>query len=81
MNCQDIALILDDGDVANLDAATTRAVDAHLHACPACAADWKLHLRLARKVLPPVPAGLAAACRALVTGAPPIRTRRVRRLV
>jgi hypothetical protein len=80
MNCQDIALILDDSDVANLDAATTRAVDAHLHACPACAADWKLHLRLAHKVLPPVPAGLAAACRTLATGAPS-RTHPVRRLV
>lgn len=81
MNCQDIALILDDGDAANLDAAALRSVEAHLQGCPACAVDWKLHMRLARKVLPPVPAGLAAACRTLVTGASPNRTHRVRRLV
>lgn len=81
MNCQDIALILDDGDVTHLDAATVRAVDAHLHGCPACAAEWKVHLRLAHKVLPAVPAGMAAACRALVTGAEPVRTRRMRGLV
>jgi hypothetical protein len=81
MNCQDIALILDDGDAAHLDAATVRAVDAHLHACPACAADWKLHLRLAHKVLPLVPAGLAAACRTLVTGPATSRPHRARRLV
>lgn len=81
MNCQDIALILDDGDVANLDAAALRAVEGHLQGCPTCATDWKLHLRLVRKALPPVPAGLAAACRTLVTGASPHRTLRVRRLV
>lgn len=69
MNCQDIADILDDGNVARLDLAQRRDIEAHLTGCADCARDWRLHGAFAALPDMPVPAGFAGRCRALVAAA------------
>lgn len=69
MNCQHIADILDDGNVARLDLAQRRDVEAHLAGCADCAQDWRLHGAFAALPDLPLPAGLAGRCRAFVVAA------------
>jgi hypothetical protein len=69
MNCNDIALLLDDGDTGRLEAGVRRDLEAHLALCADCARDWRLHERLVARRVAPMPAGLVEACRALVTAA------------
>lgn len=46
MNCEDIALLLDDRDVSGLDPEQSKRVQAHLHKCTQCAAEWDVHTRM-----------------------------------
>jgi hypothetical protein len=46
MNCQDIALLLDDRDVRDLGHAEREHVDEHLRTCAECAAAWDAHARV-----------------------------------
>lgn len=52
MNCQDISLLLDDGDPGALDASALAEVQVHLDSCADCAADWNMQVRLMRRELP-----------------------------
>jgi hypothetical protein len=58
MNCQDISLAMDDRDIGALNEAQRREFDAHLEACPDCARDWDLHVRLAATRTPAMPTNL-----------------------
>ena len=46
MNCEDIALLLDDRDIRALDQEQSKRVHAHLHKCAQCAAEWDAHARV-----------------------------------
>lgn len=70
MNCQDIALILDDADIAQLDGTTRRAAMEHLETCAGCSRDWKAQARLAGRNLPPAAPELVAGCRATFVAVP-----------
>jgi len=60
MNCQDIALLLDDHEVDDLLAAKQPAVREHLSACGECARDWQIQVQLSNAAIPEVPAALRA---------------------
>jgi hypothetical protein len=62
MNCQEFALVLDDGDVEQLNGQRRQDAEAHLAGCPACRLEQQIQLRLAQVVAPPLPPGLAARC-------------------
>lgn len=62
MNCQDLALILDDGDVDQLPDAQRREAEAHLAGCPVCRTEQQVQHRLASVAVPALPPGLAAQC-------------------
>jgi hypothetical protein len=66
MNCQDIARILDDQDIAALSAVDQQQAKLHLASCHECARDWELHAQLAASVMPAFPQELRASCRSLV---------------
>jgi len=76
MNCQDITRLLDDGDIGSMTKRERSEVEAHLFACPDCAADWKVHQRLVEGFAPPMPAGLTERARALVAAGVTVDTRR-----
>src|SRR5690606_25744742 len=46
MNCEDIALFMDDRDVNGLDQAQSKLVHAHLEKCAQCAAEWDAYARV-----------------------------------
>jgi hypothetical protein len=66
MNCSDISGILDNSNVAGMDAAGRRMVEAHLSGCAECARDWALAARFADLPDMAEPIDFAAACRARV---------------
>lgn len=70
MNCQDLALILDDQGFDALDAGARSMAMAHLESCADCRRDRELHARLVARRVPPLPADLVADCRALVASSP-----------
>lgn len=79
MNCEDVALLLDDADTGLLTAEQRRSIEMHLAACADCARDWSLHTRLVARRIPAVPPGLLLQCRAIASsGTQPARARRVR---
>lgn len=67
MNCDDIALLLDDGDLGTLEEAARGAVAKHLAACPDCAREWRSFGDFSAIAQPAVPAGLVARCRAMAS--------------
>lgn len=70
MNCQDLALILDDQGFDALDGGARAMAMAHLESCADCRRDRELHARLVARSVPPMPADLVADCRALVASSP-----------
>jgi hypothetical protein len=66
MNCEDIALILDDADLGKLDREVRLAVEDHLVGCPECDRVWSPHAHLAKSRTPALPPGFADQCAALV---------------
>lgn len=70
MNCQDLALVLDDGDVDRLPAAQRREAEAHLAGCPVCRMEQQIQHRLASVAVPALPPGLTAQCRRRVDAVP-----------
>ena len=76
MNCDDISMMLDDGDCTALDADGRRAVDLHLATCPDCRQAWSVHARLVGKTLPTLPHSLFQQCEAVVAADATIGSRR-----
>jgi hypothetical protein len=79
MNCHDITRLLDEGDIGRMTERERSEVEAHLSACPDCAADWKIHSRLVAGFAPPMPAGLTERARALVVAGVGAQARRASR--
>lgn len=86
MKCQDVSLILDDGDVNVLNPAQRRRLRQHLASCPACWRDWYLQSTLASGAVPRQPPEFQKRVMAMVdamefaaTGGMP-RSQPVRRL-
>lgn len=55
MNCQQIALVLDNRDIRRLEAGEHAAVHTHLAACGDCARAWRAHSRLVARAIAPMP--------------------------
>lgn len=70
MNCSDLALILDDGDIRTLGGTARSDIDAHVAACPGCLQHWMVHARLVARRLPTLPAGMVEECSALADASP-----------
>jgi hypothetical protein len=70
MNCQDLALVLDEGDVDRLPDAQRREAEAHLVACPVCRMEQQIQHRLASVAVPALPPELAAQCLKRVDAVP-----------
>jgi hypothetical protein len=70
MNCQDIALVLDEGDVDRLPDAQRREAEAHLASCPVCRMEQQIQHCLASVAVPALPPGLAAQCLKRVDAVP-----------
>ena len=73
MNCQDISSIADTGRFGNLAEPQRRAAEAHALTCRHCAPVWAAHARLSGLLIPAMPEGLSARCRALA--AVPVQAR------
>jgi hypothetical protein len=75
MNCRDITDILDNRNIACLQAAERQEMEAHLAACPECARDLALQQGFAALPDSAMPTGFAARCRARVAEVPRPRWR------
>jgi hypothetical protein len=65
MNCRDLDHLVANRPFASLGEAERREGEAHATACRHCAPTWVAYARLATVRVPPMPAELAARCRAL----------------
>jgi hypothetical protein len=66
MNCQNIAMILDDANMGLLPEEAQHHVQQHLSECSECAFDHAVSVRLSAAVVPDMPADFASRCRAMV---------------
>src|SRR5690606_2207874 len=60
MNCQQIALVLDNRDIRRLEAGEHAAVHTHLAACGDCERAWRTHSRLVARAIAPMPPAVPA---------------------
>lgn len=65
MNCQELALVLDEQEVHQLPAAAREAAEAHLAVCQVCTRDHEVHQRLAALSIPTLSAARLAGWRTL----------------
>lgn len=80
MNCQDIASILDDGDLRALDREVRQSASTHLAQCPSCARVWSPLVNLAAITMPAIPDDMAERCASLVAAEASSGRRRAARI-